>query len=513
MAEFLLSLLPIAVLLVCLLVINLPAKYASAIAFAIAAAEFVLWFKPGIFGIGVTVSKGMVMAVFVGLIALGAMLLYNLVDISGGFEVINGFLSKIFKDKFALFIMITWTFSAFLQGIAGYGLPAVIATTILVKSGFDVAKSAAASLLGHSWSITFGSMGSSIFAIDLVTDSPVKDTLISMSRFGSVGMVCCGLGVCFIYGGFKGLVKGLKYIIPAWLVMSAALMVMARMEMVSVIGFVTGMTGVAVMILTSRFFSKKEDMRGSAGAPSAKASEPCVTGRKLFDSVLPYIMVIVMSIGFFLLKPTLELSFSFPGYESAKGIMVEAEEDYVTFNILKYPFSIIVITTAISVIYYIKIKLLKKGDLKTIVKATAKKIKSTEITLLLLLCTASVMMDSGMTAVLSETIVEFAGRGYAFMSSVIGMMGAFITGSNTNANILFGSLQETAALSLGMATAIICALQSVAASVGGAIGPTTTALVAAAAEKSGKEGEIYRYTLAPTVITVAVLGLIALAVV
>ena len=156
MAEFFLSLLPIAALLICLLIIKLPAKYASLIAFAIAMAEFVLWFEPGAFGIWVTNSKGLAMAVFVGLIALGAMLLYNLVDVAGGFSRINDFLAQIFKDRFALFIMITWTFSAFLQGIAGYGIPAVIATTILVKAGYDVARSAAASLLG--WSAVSGAL-------------------------------------------------------------------------------------------------------------------------------------------------------------------------------------------------------------------------------------------------------------------------------------------------------------------------------------------------------------------
>ena len=506
MAEFFLSLLPIAALLICLLIIKLPAKYASLIAFAIAMAEFVLWFEPGAFGIWVTNSKGLAMAVFVGLIALGAMLLYNLVDVAGGFSRINDFLAQIFKDRFALFIMITWTFSAFLQGIAGYGIPAVIATTILVKAGYDVARSAAASLLGHSWSITFGSMGSSIFAIDMVTDTPIRDTLIDMSYFGSLGMLCCGLGVCFIYGGFRSTLQGLKYVLPTWLIMSAALIGMAYVEMVSVIGFVTGMIGVAVMILLHKLFAKKENIE--------KNTEKVTDGhRGLFDSVLPYVMVIVMSIGFFILSPKLELSFSFAGYESAQGTIVEAEEDYVTFNILKYPFTIIAITTLLSIAYYLKINRLKKTDIRVILSTTVKKIKSTEITLLFLLCTASIMMDSGMTTILSTTIVDFAGQGYAFMSSVIGMLGAFITGSNTNANILFGYLQETAALSLGMTTAVICALQSVSASVGGAIGPTTTALVAAAAELSGREAEIYRHTLAPTIITTAVLGLAALLVI
>ena len=53
-------------------------------------------------------------------------------------------------------------------------------------------------------------------------------------------------------------------------------------------------------------------------------------------------------------------------------------------------------------------------------------------------------------------------------------------------------------------------VQSVSASVGGAIGPTTTALVAATAEKTGKESEIYRYTILPTAVTATVLGLAGL---
>ena len=89
-------------------------------------------------------EKGLVMGVFMGLIAFGAMMLYNLVDAAGGFASINKFLSRLIEDRFVLFLMMCWTFSAFLQGIAGYGLPAVIAATVLIKSGYDATKSAAA---------------------------------------------------------------------------------------------------------------------------------------------------------------------------------------------------------------------------------------------------------------------------------------------------------------------------------------------------------------------------------
>ena len=517
MINFILSFLPIATLLTCLLIIKISAKKASLIAFLVAMAEFVFWARPGAAGMAITLEKGLATSLFVGLIAFSAMLLYNLVDVSGGFTVINRYLSGVFSDRFAMFLMISWLFSAFLQGIAGYGLPAVIATTILIKAGFPVVKAAAASLLGHSWAISFGSMGSSIYAIDLVTDVPLAQILTAMSRYGSLCMVCCGLGICFIYGGPRQALCGLKYVLPAGAAMAASLMVMAKFEMVSVIGFVTGLLGIIAMMIAYKLIekagaksAKKPGSSRGDGEGQIKAQERVqapVEKRVLFDSVFPYVLVIVLSIGFYLLDPGVKLSFSFPGYETLLGRIIEAEEDYVTFNVFKYPFTIIVLTTAVSAAYYLRRRRLQKGGVKTIFRATVKKITPTEITLVFLLCTASIMMDSGMTTILATTIVDLTGKGYAFMASFVGTIGTFITGTNTNSNVLFGSLQETAAISLGLSAALTCGVQSIAASVGGAIGPTNTALVAATAGKSGQESEIYKYTIPATIAITFVLGI------
>ena len=499
MIDFLISLAPIAVMLVTLLLMKMPAKKASAITFAVAMIEFTFIYKPGLEGTIITIEKGLAMGLFVGLIAIGAMLLYNLVDMAGGFNTINNFLSTLFKDRFALFILICWTFSAFLQGIAGYGLPAVIATTILIKAGYDPSKSAAAALLGHSWAISFGSMGSSIYAIDLVTDASFHEILVGMSKYGSMGMLACGMGVCFIYGGFSHVIKGLKFVFPTWLAMTASLYFMANLEMVSVIGFVTGLVGVIAMMVTYRLISKEKYDHFEKKQI-----------KDLLNGVLPYILIVVMSIGFFILDPSWKITFSFPGYETLLGAVVPAEQDYVKFNILKYPFTIILITTIISLVYYDRIGQLKLNSFGTIVKKTWKKIYSTEITLFLLLCTANIMMDSGMIITLSTSIVAFTGGLYPIMAAVVGAIGAFITGSNTNSNILFGALQENAALSLGMSPALMCAAQSIAASVGGAIGPTTTALSATAAGKTGHESEVYHHTLLPTLAAVAAIGVMNL---
>lgn len=499
MIAFILAFLPIAVLLLCLLVIGLPAKLSSALAFLTALTEFLLWARPGSIGMLITLEKGFAMSLFVGLIAFSAMLLYNLVDLSGGFSVIQKYLTALFADRFVLFLLISWVFSAFLQGIAGYGLPAVIATSILMQCGFPAPKAAAASLIGHAWAISFGSMGSSIYAIDLVTQTPLGEILIAMSRFGAVSMLCCGLGICFVYGGVMYVVKGLQYVLPTTVVMSVSLLLMAKYEMVSVIGFVTGLAGIIALLLVHRI------------AAGARGRHVGSQGRKaLLAGVLPYMLVIVFSIGFFLWNPGLKLSLSFPGYEMLTGIVVEAETDYVVFNIFKYPFTIILLTSMISTVFYHKTGRLERRQIRTIFSATAKKIVPTEVTLLFLLCTASIMMDAGMTSVLAETLVSAAGTGYGFMAAMIGLIGTFITGTNTNSNILFGALQESAAFSLGFAPALLCALQSISASVGGAIGPTNTALVAATAELTGEETKIYRYTIPVTVASAAVLGFVNL---
>ena len=496
MVGFIISVAPIGVLLVTLLIMKMPAKKASAIAFAVAMAEFVFIFRPEIKGIGIAIEKGFAMSISVGLIAVGAMLLYNLVDMAGGFNTIKQFLSTLFEDRFALFLMICWTFTAFLQGIAGYGLPAVIAATILIKSGYDTGKSAAAALLGHSWAISFGSMGSSIFGIEIVTDTPLGEILVAMSKYGSIGMLACGMGICFIYGGFRYIIKGLKFLIPSWLTMSVSLAVMAKFEMVSVIGFVTGMVGLITMMLTYRIvsghkyrhFSKKELLQ-------------------LFDGVLPYLLIIILSIGFFILSPALQLSIDVPGYELGSGKVIAAEEDFVTMNLIKFPFTIILITVFISLAYYHKKDILKFSALKVMAERTYKKVYNTIITLILLLCTTNIMMDCDMIITLSQYIVAVTGKVYPFMTAVLGATGTFITGSNTNSNILFGSLQENAAIAMGVSPAFMCACQSIAASVTGAIGPSTTSIVSASVGLAGKEGDIYKYSLGTCLAAVAVLGI------
>ncbi|MCP5762504.1 L-lactate permease, partial [Klebsiella pneumoniae] len=61
---------------------------------------------------------------------------------------------------------------------------------------------------------------------------------------------------------------------------------------------------------------------------------------------------------------------------------------------------------------------------------------------------ATVMDLSGIISTLAQSIVDLTGSSYVFLAPVIGALGTFVTGSDTNSNILFGKLQTIAVTEL-----------------------------------------------------------------
>ena len=310
-------------------------------------------------------------------------------------------------------------------------------------------------------------------------------------------MFCTGMAVCWIYGGGRQFIRGLPYILVLSIFMGGMLYILASLSMFSVIGLLTGFTGLVACFLINQV---KRDRIGKIRLYKGKLN--------LLQAVLPYLLIVGLSILFYLLDPKVSLGFNFPEYQTGLGHLVEREADYVTFNLLKYPFSIIMMASIISMILFHKKKALDGTKVKKIMLQTVKKCVPTTVTIVFLLNMAVIMMDSGMISEIAEFLVSVTKQLYPLAAPFIGLLGAFVTGSNTNSNIIFGSLQETASSSLGMSVAIMCAVQSIGASVGCAIGPTTVSLGSTAAQIQGEESQIYKKTLIPIIGTAFVLGIV-----
>lgn len=132
----------------------------------------------------------------------------------------------------------------------------------------------------------------------------------------------------------------------------------------------------------------------------------------------------------------------------------------------------------------------------------------TSISLVFLITMALIMTDSGMTNRFAVGVAKLTGRFYPLFAPFFGVLGSFITGSNTNSNVIFGQFQYTVAQALGVSGAIMCGVQSIAGSIGVSMGPTTVLMGASAAKLVGLEAVIYKKVMGFTLLIALVLGIL-----
>jgi L-lactate permease len=117
---------------------------------------------------------------------------------------------------------------------------------------------------------------------------------------------------------------------------------------------------------------------------------------------------------------------------------------------------------------------------------------------------------SGATATLG---IAFAAAGvmFPFFSALLGWLGVFLTGSDTSANALFGTLQVVTAHKLGMNPVLMAAANSSGGVMGKMISLTSIAVAAAATSmKRSEESLLFRFTLRHSIFLASVVGLIAM---
>jgi lactate permease len=108
-----------------------------------------------------------------------------------------------------------------------------------------------------------------------------------------------------------------------------------------------------------------------------------------------------------------------------------------------------------------------------------------------------------------------AGAGYPFFAAYLGWLGVFLTGSDTAANALFGSLQRITAQQLHLNEVLIVATNSTGGVMGKMIDAQSIMVACAACYEDPKErshalGPIFRTVWWHSVAGAAVIGLIAL---
>ena len=144
-------------------------------------------------------------------------------------------------------------------------------------------------------------------------------------------------------------------------------------------------------------------------------------------------------------------------------------------------------------------------------KVSRSALKST-ISILALVAMASLMTHTGMTQIIARGVSEtFDAASYPFFAPFIGALGAFMTGSNTNSNVVFGALQQETATLLALSVPLILAGQTAGASLGSVLAPAKIIVGCSTVGLGGQEGPVIRRMLILGLIPVVFVALFTFA--
>ena len=160
----------------------------------------------------------------------------------------------------------------------------------------------------------------------------------------------------------------------------------------------------------------------------------------------------------------------FPELSTSEGWVTPAESGR-SINLFGHAGVLLFYSTVLSYLLFRWKGYYRPGAVERIARKTVRRAVRSSVGIATMVGMAVAMQHAGMTRALAEGVADAVGEAFPLASPFIGALGAFMTGSNTNSNVVFGSFQQDAATLLGLNVLIILASQTAGAAIGSAFAP------------------------------------------
>lgn len=450
-------------------------------------------------GTFLSIAEGFFVALWpIGFIVISALFCYSLSLETGQINIIKKILEGISSDKRVQVLLIAWGFGGFMEGVAGYGTSVAIPAGILLVLGFGPLYSALICLISIGGSNSFGSVGIPVIMLanQVKLDYKIMGINVAIQLLPFVIIIPVILVILAARRESKSIKDAFKGKIVWVLIASTVAYIPAILtaiyigpEMPAIVGGVLVMLAV---IITSKILFKKPENYEKISAKAA------------LKAFLPYILMVIF---IFLVNPVNKGLYEFLNKYTTINIDFSLGNNYkigngeiTAFKIFLAPVVPILLATFIGG----KLQGTRTGLIKKTFIWVVKKNLKTLFTIIGIVSLASFMKHSGIIISVANGFTMITGRFYPLIAPFIGAIGTFMTGSNTSANLLFGSLQSVAADNLGINKYWLVASNTVGATLGTMISLQSLSIVAATVGLKGKESIVLkkavRYSLSLLVV-------------
>ncbi len=550
------AILPILTIFVLMVLLRWPALKAMPLTFLLTALLGYFFWGMSSDVILASSLKGIFITVEIFLIIFGAIFFLALLQKTGLLKLIDYEFSSISRDRRVQAIIIAWMFGSFIEGAAGFGTPAALAAPLLVGLGFPALAAVTVALVANSTAVSFGAAGTPVIVglssvlrhkIPLISQFlqqvTVQTALVHLIAGTFIPLIMISILTKF-FGQKKSFKQGLEiwpFALWAGLCFTIPSFLTAYFlgpEFPSLIG---GILGLIILVITTKkglliprknwdfgkwekhwhqksitgkkIKSKKELKKEFGGRLEKEKFKKDLKKQSLWSALFPYILIGLLlaltrlpqlGLGDWLKK----LSVSYPH-------LINTPVSYSLAPL--YSPGVIFILVGLFLAFFYRLRL---KTVTTALGSTFKKVAHPFLALIFAVGFVQIMINSylnlfdlgSMQLVLAQSLSSFP-----FLEPVIapftGFLGSFIAGSNTVSNIFFGLFQYETALTMGLSTVTIVALQNVGGAIGNMVSVHNIIAASATVGLTGRESYIIRHNLLPALIylfLVSVVGAVLL---
>lgn len=535
---------PLLLLFVLLGGFRLKAHWAGLASLATAAGIAVACYDMPAGLVALSASEGAAFGLFpIMWIVVTAIWVYQLTVVSGRFEDLRRAFGLISDDPRVQVVIIAFCFGGLLEALAGFGAPVAITGVMLMALGFAPVRAAITVLVANTAPVAFGAIAIPIITAGELTKIPYTEIGAYVGRQTPLIALFVPLLLVALVDGRRGIRQTWPVAAVCGAVFAVAQFVSANYVSVELTDIIASLAALAAVVLFLRVWtpqggeearaglegdgdsgraptgSEGEGAGASAGAgdgsgkpavgadagaatttrtrtdPDREAAEGRGNPSRTVMAFLPYLIVIAVFSVAKLWAPAKEflassdIVINWPGLDgqvlTAAG---EASTTTVyTFPWLSSPGTLLLLSgLAVAVAYRVSAASAAREFAATVVK-----LRWALLTVASVLALAYVMNLSGQTITIG-TWIAGTGAAFAFLSPILGWLGTAVTGSDTSANALFATLQQTAAHKAGLDPTLLVAANTSGGVVGKMISPQNLTIAATAVGLVGKESVLFR---------------------
>lgn len=460
----------------------------------------------------------------IGLILYGAITLVKTLQTTGAFSRIKQGFYAISPDMRVQTVLVAFAFVSLIEGASGFGTPAIVAAPLLIILGFTPLAAATLALLGDTVAVTFGAVGTPLlvglenvphYSPHLATLVGIQATMFdviigTLLPVGLIAVLVFGFGTQTARTKWHSLLAITPWALTMGLVYSLSAFVAVRLVGPEFTSIAAGALTLAIGMITAK---RRIGIPAATWRHNTQESQPQLDHQlPLWKAWFPYGIVI----GLLLLTRTI------PAIKHTAHSLLDASWQTIwgvegissSWPILYSPGLILLIAAFGAAFIITRSARPLATPLKEALSATVKALLALVPTLILVqLFSNSGHNTSGLAAMpvfIGHTLAELFHGAWLAVAPLLGALGAFIAGSATVSTLTLGPVQASIADTAGLPLISVLALHMIGAAAGNIIAIHNVVAASTVVGLHGREGQIIRRLIVPTLVYLAIASLIGL---